>query len=240
MAGGVVHFREDRSGSFTPANLKGAGEQDLAKGKVIGVAKLSDSNALGVPAGTYDYVLMKSDNKWHLYAVSGGHVAKEARFVMARFTTAESPTHAAPSMSSTTSGTGQQELPRLVVKPTHIDLPFNPMSYAPCQPRVAVRVQVASGGSAPHKESPRKGVALSDSVRLQVNPMEALGSPVVVAIGKSWADLSLDRCIYPTVLHFSMPGHLPADVTIDNPSISSGGGDPLGSINDGPNISWAW
>src|SRR5690242_15074640 len=61
VAGRALRLREDRAGSFTPANLSRVSEQDLAKGRVIGVAKLSASNALGVPAGTYDYVLVKAD-----------------------------------------------------------------------------------------------------------------------------------------------------------------------------------
>src|SRR5690348_2205836 len=77
VAQSQIKLHEDPAGSFTPANLRGVRDQDLAKGRVIGVAKLSASNKLGVPAGQYDYVLVRSENKWHLFAVSGGRVIKE-------------------------------------------------------------------------------------------------------------------------------------------------------------------
>src|SRR5690348_14726767 len=115
IAGRAFRLREDRSGSFTPANLTGVNEQDLAKGRVIGVAKLSASNALGVPAGTYDYVVMKSDNTWHLYAVSGGRVVKEARDV--RVAPA---TPAGASQNSSPSATGGLQNHTLVLEPSSI------------------------------------------------------------------------------------------------------------------------
>lgn len=50
---------EDAGGTFTPARVTGATPQALDKGQIVGVANLSASNKLGLPAGQYDYVIMK-------------------------------------------------------------------------------------------------------------------------------------------------------------------------------------
>lgn len=243
----ALPLREDRSGVFTPADLKGVNERDLAKGRVIGVAQLSASNALGVPAGTYDYVVMKSDNAWRLYAVSGGRVFKEARQVSVG---TGKPDGFHPKAAANSRDNAFDIGSALTLQPDRISFIDSADGRGRFQ-HITVTGTDSHGHRVPVVATVQHYVMLPGKTYYVNDPYDVAPLPTVqpdgswpkvddasvYRAGEGWVDLSPPRYHDGTnVLRFLAPGFQVAYLLIEYPC-SGCPADPFGSS---PTISWGW
>lgn len=247
-----VPLRGGRAGTFTPASLKGVSESELAKGRVVGVATLGASNTLGVPAGTYDYVVAKSGGKWHLYAMSNGRVVKEARNVMVRTPATSGSTHRSSPTISPSGGSPRLTAPHLVLTPDSVGIPDALLlQLMAAGPSDANELQDCNGtASTPHPirvvAIDTHGAEVSTPIQLHVvrnpppdNLVPDLAPSRITIASSTEADLYLNLCDflagYVTGKQFSFvfsaPGYLSATF---RPVVVS-------NVGDGDSVvMWGW